>query len=134
MRMKKIEERLNGRFKKVEADAVDIASKLAEFEVVTKDAIMTLESTLINFSKMSIARVEERVNVDMDEQNESRNSMHIQYGALSLEEQLELHGKPHGLSLDADNSMAKVVEEMIESNPLDSKVLDNRRGSELSID
>jgi len=84
--MKKIEERLSGRFKKVEADAVDIASKLAEFEVVTKDAIMTLESTLINFSKMSIARVEERVNVDMEEQNESRNSMHIQYGALSLEE------------------------------------------------
>jgi hypothetical protein len=58
MRMKKIEERIANRFKKVETDHVDIAGKLAEFEVITKDAIMNLESSLISYSKISIARVE----------------------------------------------------------------------------
>ena len=47
MRMKKIEDRINNRFKKVEGDANGIASKQAEFEMVTKDAISTLEQNLV---------------------------------------------------------------------------------------
>jgi hypothetical protein len=54
MRMKKIEDRINNRFKKVEADSSMIASKQAEFEMVTKDAIATLESNLVTLNKVSI--------------------------------------------------------------------------------
>tara|TARA_B110000285_G_C15122225_1_gene617905 strand:- start:2520 stop:2774 length:255 start_codon:yes stop_codon:yes gene_type:complete len=84
MRMKKIEDRINGRFKKVESDASMIASKQAEFEMVTKDAIATLEQNLVTLNKVSIMKVEKRVNIEVMEQNISRSSMQFNVKNLTL--------------------------------------------------
>lgn len=62
--MKKIEERINQRFKKVEGDNTSIAAKQAEFEMVTKDAIDTLEKTLVQLNKLSVQKMETRVNIE----------------------------------------------------------------------
>lgn len=82
--MKKIEDRINGRFKKVESDASMIASKQAEFEMVTKDAIATLEQNLVTLNKVSIMKVEKRVNIEVMEQNISRSSMQFNVKNLTL--------------------------------------------------
>ena len=86
--MKKIEERINQRFKKVEGDNTSIASKQAEFELVTKDAIDTLEKTLVQLNKLSVQKMETRVNIEAVEQRLSRSSMQFNIKDMSLEEQL----------------------------------------------
>lgn len=87
--MKKIEERINQRFKKVEGDNTSIASKQAEFELVTKDAIDTLEKTLVQLNKLSVQKMETRVNIEAVEQRLSRSSMQFNIKDMSLEEQLQ---------------------------------------------
>lgn len=63
MRMKKIEERIAKRFTKIEADCNGIMAKQSDFEMVTKDAISTLEKNLVQLNKISLQKMETRVNI-----------------------------------------------------------------------
>ena len=57
--------------------------------MVTKDAIDTLEKTLVQLNKLSVQKMETRVNIEAQEQRMSRSSMQFNIKDMSLEEQLQ---------------------------------------------
>jgi hypothetical protein len=55
---------LNSKFEKVKEDQVEISKQLAEFELVTKDALSTLEENLIKFNKLAVGKVEDQIMIE----------------------------------------------------------------------
>ena len=64
MGLKKIQQNINQKFEKTKEDQNSIASQLADFQLVTKDSLSTLEENLINFNKLIVGKVEGKITIE----------------------------------------------------------------------
>ena len=64
MGLKKIQQNINQKFEKTKEDQNSIAGQLADFQLVTKDSLSTLEENLINFNKLIVGKVEGKITIE----------------------------------------------------------------------